>query len=70
MPTLKGTEVSLSYVQCFLYLLQKMSLFHSTRLDNFWTDFINSFELVFQDSVGIFLAVELLGQKAILFFVI
>ena len=26
-PTLKGTEASLSYVQCFLYLLQKMPLF-------------------------------------------
>ena len=29
MPTLKGTEASLSYIQCFLYLvsLQEMSLF-------------------------------------------
>ena len=27
MPTLKGTEESLSYVQCSLYLLQYMSLF-------------------------------------------
>ena len=27
VPTLKGTEASLSYVQCFLYLLQTMSLF-------------------------------------------
>ena len=27
VPTLKGTEVSLSYVQCFLYLFQQMSLF-------------------------------------------
>ena len=26
MPTLKGIEASLFYVQCFLYLLQKMSL--------------------------------------------
>ena len=27
MPTLKGTEALLSYVQWFLYLLQQMSLF-------------------------------------------
>ena len=27
VPPLKGTETSLSYVQCFLYLLQQMSLF-------------------------------------------
>ena len=27
VPMLKGTEASLSYVQCFLYLLQWMSLF-------------------------------------------
>ena len=27
VPALKGTEVSLPYVQCFLYLLQYMSLF-------------------------------------------
>ena len=27
VPTLKGTEASLSYEQCFLYLLPKMSLF-------------------------------------------
>ena len=27
VPTLKGTEVSLFYAQCFLYILQQMSLF-------------------------------------------
>ena len=41
MPTLKGTEVSLSYVQCFLYLVSSInvSIFHITWLDTFWTDF-------------------------------
>ena len=40
MPTLKGTEVSLSYVQCFLYLVSSLinvSIFHVTWLDTFWT---------------------------------
>ena len=40
VPTLKGTEVSLSNVQCFLYLVSssiRVSLFHSTWLDTFWT---------------------------------
>ena len=39
MPTLKGTEVSLSYVQCFLYLVSSsvnVSVFHITWLDAFW----------------------------------
>ena len=38
--TLKGTEVSLSYVQCFLYLESSInvSIFHMTWLDTFWTD--------------------------------
>ena len=40
MPTLKGTELSLSYIQCFLYLLQEMSLFHIIWLDTFWTDLL------------------------------
>ena len=38
VPTLKGTEVSLSCVQCFLYLASSsvnLSLFHSTWLDTF-----------------------------------
>ena len=39
--TLKGTEASLSYVQCFLYLVSSainVSIFHITWLDTFWTD--------------------------------
>ena len=38
VPTLKGTEVSLSYVQCFLYLVSSSintSIFHITWLDIF-----------------------------------
>ena len=38
VPTLKGTEVSLSYVQCFLYLVSSavnVSSFHITWLDTF-----------------------------------
>ena len=40
MPTLKGTEVSLSYVQGFLYLVSSVnvSVYHITRLRTFWTD--------------------------------
>ena len=36
VPTLKGTEASLSYVQCFLYLVSSsinVSIFHITWLD-------------------------------------
>ena len=43
MPTLKGTEVSLSYVQCFLCLVSSsinVSIFHITWLDAFCTDLI------------------------------
>ena len=43
VPTLKGTEASLSCVQCFMCLLSSsinVSLFHSTLLDTFWTDLI------------------------------
>ena len=43
VPTLKGTEASLSYVQCFLYLVScsiNVFSFHSTWLDTFWTDLI------------------------------
>ena len=39
--TLKGTEIPLPYVQCFLYLVASsinISSFHSTWLDTFWTD--------------------------------
>ena len=41
VPTLKGTELSLSYVQCFLYLVSSLinvSIFHTTWLDTFWAD--------------------------------
>ena len=41
MPTLKGTEASLSYVQRFLYLVSSsvnVSLFHIAWLDTFRTD--------------------------------
>ena len=43
VPTMKGTEVSLSYVQCFLYLLSSsinVSIFHVTWMDTFGTDLI------------------------------
>ena len=39
VPISKGTEVSLSYVQCFLYLVSSsinVSIFHITWLDTFW----------------------------------
>ena len=45
VPTLKGTEASLSYVQCFFYLGScsiNASIFHITRLDNFQTDLVYS----------------------------
>ena len=41
VPTLEGTEASLSYVQCVLYLVSSsinVFIFHSTWLDTFWTD--------------------------------
>ena len=44
MTTLKGTEMSLSYIQWFLYLVSSsinVSIFHITWLDTFWTDFDN-----------------------------
>ena len=43
VPTLKGTEASLSYVQCFLYLVSSsinVSIFLSTWMDTFWTDLL------------------------------
>ena len=43
VPTLKGTEASLFYVQCFLYFIASsinVSIFHSTWLDAFWTDLV------------------------------
>ena len=41
VPPLKGTEASLSCVQCFLYLVSSsvnVSIFHIAWLDTFWTD--------------------------------
>ena len=41
VPTLKETEVSSSFAQCFLYLLQQTSLFFPiTWLNTFWTDLV------------------------------
>ena len=45
VPNLKETEVSLSYVQCLLYLVSSsvnVSVFHITGLDTFWTDLIRA----------------------------
>ena len=47
VPTLKGTEVSLSCVQCFLYLVSSsinVSIFHITWLNAFWTDLVYFFK--------------------------
>ena len=41
---MKGTEASLPYVQCFLYLVRSsknVSIFHITWLDTFWTDLVH-----------------------------
>ena len=49
VPTLKGTEVSLFYVQCFLYLVSSsinVCIFHMTWLDAFWTDLVWYFSKV------------------------
>ena len=49
VPPLKGTEESLSCVQCFLYLVSSsvnVSVFHIMWLDTFWTDH------AFQNIVG------------------
>ena len=43
LATLKGTEASLSYVQCFLYLVCcsiNVSIFPITCLDTYWTDLV------------------------------
>ena len=48
VPTSKGTEASLSCVQCFLYVVSSsvtVSIFHIIRLDTFWTG------LIFKQSV-------------------
>ena len=44
VPTLKASRASLSYVQCFLYLVsssKNVSIFHITWLDTFWTDLVH-----------------------------
>ena len=59
MPTLKGTEVSLSYVRCFLYLVSSsvnVSIFHSAWLDTFWTDLVDT-------NIGLDVCIALLVQK-------
>ena len=41
--TLKGSETSLSCIQCFLYLVSSsinVSIFHITWLNTFWTDLV------------------------------
>ena len=45
VPALKGTEVSLSCGQCFLYLASSInvSIFQSAWLDTFWTDLVGLF---------------------------
>ena len=43
VPTLKGTEASLSYIQCFLYLVSSSInafIFHSTWMVTFWTGLV------------------------------
>ena len=43
VPTLKGTEASLSYVQCFFYLVSSsinISILYITWLDTSWTSYI------------------------------
>ena len=57
MPTLKGTEVSLSYLQCFFYFVAfSRNIFHSTWLDTFWTDL--EYEIVFVMSLTSYGAYE------------
>ena len=54
--TWKGTEVSLSCVQCFLYLASSsvnLSLFHSTWLDIFWTDLTHTYTHTYQYGCGL-----------------
>ena len=51
VPTLKGTEAPLIYVQCSLYLVSSLvniSIVHSTWLHIFWTDLILLVLLDFQ----------------------
>ena len=49
VPTLKGTEASLSCVQCLFYLVPSsinISSFHIMWLDTFWTDLVYICEYV------------------------
>ena len=50
VPTWKGTEASLSYVQYFLYLVSSsisVSIFLITWLDTFLTDLINTYKFIY-----------------------
>ena len=58
MPTLREAEASLSYVQCFLYLVScsiNGSIFHITWLDTFWIELILPFVFFILDLFGLFL---------------
>ena len=49
VPTLKGTEASLFYVLCFLYLVCSsinVSIFLITCMDTFWTDLVHTSRLM------------------------
>ena len=55
IPTLEGTEVSWSYVQCFLYLVSSsvnVSVSHITWLDTSWTDLVYLHILGWEETVG------------------
>ena len=50
VPTLKGTEASLSYVWCFLYIVSpsiNVFTFYITCLDTFWTDLMYIFYYIY-----------------------
>ena len=62
VPTLKGSEASLSYAQCFLYLVSSsihVSIFHVTWLDTFWTD------LVLQRTLPRYLSSEITYKRTV-----
>ena len=53
VPTLKGTEVSLSYVQCFLYLVSSsISVYFSLHMAGYFLDRLYIFYL-FKPRVGV-----------------
>ena len=54
VPTFKGIEVTLSYVQCFLYLVSSIyvSIFHWTWLDTFWTNLIYCYSMLVNSKTG------------------